>query len=38
MGAICGQNAGKISNQVAKGLVVWIQPNNSLHVGKAAVT
>ena len=30
IGVICGQNAGKISNQVAKGLVVWIQPNNSV--------
>ena len=31
IGVICGQNAGK-TNQVASGLVVWNQPNNSLHV------
>jgi len=32
IGTICGQNSDKISNQVANGLVVWIQPTNSLLV------
>jgi hypothetical protein len=32
MSIIGGQNAGRISIQVANGLVVWIQPNNALLV------
>jgi hypothetical protein len=28
LGAICGQNAGKTTTQVASGLIVWNQPNN----------